>query len=296
MTRTQLIANYVPGKSFLHSLHPSTKIIIVLGMLLVVFFLRDIWLLLLLLMGALALVVWTGTIKNYIKSMIILLPIIFGLLFFQCVAPAFPKPWTVIAHVGPFTIYHEGAYHGIVLALRILTVASYALSFVMTTHPVDLFVTLRAWKVPYELCFMIITTLQLIPILQKEMNVIISAQRSRAMPATGFRALLPSIVPVFAGAIERVRQMSMTLESRAFGSSGHKTSIRKLRVKTVDYILTIISIILLVMAVWLIIINKGFDQSAEYIFPVAFAYTLFFGSVVGFLAVLIYFARQIGST
>jgi len=47
-------------------------------------------------------------------------------------------------------------------------------------------------------------TLQLIPILQNEFAIVLSAQKSRGLKGTGFSALLPSMVPVFVGAIERV--------------------------------------------------------------------------------------------
>ncbi|MFW5991633.1 MAG: energy-coupling factor transporter transmembrane component T family protein [Halanaerobiaceae bacterium] len=295
MADTQLIANYVSGDSFLHKLHPSTKIFWVLGVLFTVFFIKNPFILIFVYLTALLLVLKAKIWKTYFSSIIILFPIIFGLIFFQSVAPAFPKPWTALAHIGPFTLYNEGIYHGLVLSLRILSVASYALLFIITTHTGDLFATLRQWGIPYTLSFMVITTIQLIPILQKEMNVILSAQRSRAMQASGFSALLPSIIPVFAGAIERVKQMSMTLESRAFGSSGKKTSIRKLKLKLVDYILIVLTILIVIVAYYLIFTNNGFDISDTISFPIPFAMTMFFGSIVGFFGIIVYFARNVSS-
>jgi hypothetical protein len=49
------------------------------------------------------------------------------------------------------------------------------------------------------------------------------------MRAGGFAALLPSFVPVFAGAFERVQQLTISLESRAFGSTAERTSYRRIR-------------------------------------------------------------------
>jgi len=293
MNNMQLIANYVPGKSFFHRLHPSTKIIWVLGALLTVFFIKDPLIIFAFLVVVLVLIKASNTFATYRASLMLLLPIIFGLIFFQIVAPAFPKPWTPLARLGPFVLYNDGVYSALVLSLRIISVASFALLFIMTTYPGDLFTTMRMWGVPYEISFMVTTTIQLIPILQKEMNIILSAQRSRAMQASGFSALLPSIIPVFAGAIERVRQMSMTLESRAFGSSGKKTSIRQLKMGTLDYTLIILTIIALIGIFYLLWINQGFDRSQQMIFPAPAAIILFLGSIIGFFGILVLFARRI---
>ena len=96
----------------------------------------------------------------------------------------------------------------------------------MTLHPGELSSALQRAKVPYTVNFMITTTLQLIPIIQREFGIILSAQKSRAMQAQGFKALLPSIIPVFAGAIDRVSQLSMSLETRAFGANKERTLLR----------------------------------------------------------------------
>ena len=80
---------------------------------------------------------------------------------------------------------------------------------------------------PYLANLMLTMTLQLIPTLQREFDTVLAAQRARGMPSTGFRAVLPSFVPVFAGAFERIHQLTIGLESRGFGASGVRTSYRR---------------------------------------------------------------------
>ena len=109
-------------------------------------------------------------------------------------------------------------------------------------HPGELSSALQKARVPYTVNFMITTTLQLIPILQREFGIILSAQKSRAMEAQGFKALLPSIIPVFAGAIDRVSQLSMSLETRAFGASKERTLLRYKEFTTKETVLSILSL------------------------------------------------------
>ena len=120
----------------------------------------------------------------------------------------------------------------------------------MTLHPGELSSALQRAKVPYTVNFMITTTLQLIPILQREFGIILSAQKSRAMQAQGFKALLPSIIPVFAGAIDRVAQLSMSLESRAFGANKERTLLRYKKFTIKETVLSIASLLPIVIVIY----------------------------------------------
>jgi energy-coupling factor transport system permease protein len=164
----------------------------------------------------------------------------------------------------------------------------FALVMIMTTHPSDLFTSLGRLHVPYVLNFMLAMTLQLIPVLQREIGVVMSAQRSRGMKSTGFGAVIPSFVPVFAGAIERVQQLSISLESRAFGSSGHKTSYRRVSVRPMDWLVGILGVALLVGALALFISTNGLDMSRTLVFPPAVAIVLVGASAVLFVAFIAY--------
>jgi energy-coupling factor transport system permease protein len=136
---------------------------------------------------------------------------------------------------------------------------------------------------PYVLNFIFIMTLQLIPILQNEFGVVLNAQKSRAMKGSGFKAILPSMVPVFVGAIERVQQLSISLESRAFGSSGQKTSFRKVRMTPWDFVNLGIAVILSGITTYWVIVDKSLDWTQTLAFSPGFAIVLVLGATLGFL-------------
>ena len=172
-------------------------------------------------------VVLAKTLPSYLRTMVIFGPAAFAMIFLQSIVPpaVFDNP-QYLADLGPFSLYTESIIYGMLFSSRILCICTWSILMLMTLHPGELSSALQRAKVPYTVNFMITTTLQLIPIIQREFGIILSAQKSRAMQAQGFKALLPSIIPVFAGAIDRVSQLSMSLETRAFGANKERTLLR----------------------------------------------------------------------
>ncbi len=244
---------FVPRNSFFHRLHPVPKLIWAVGAIVMAFATRNPLVLLVLFVLGILFIAGAGVMRAYGRVMLVLFPISLSLIVFQALAPAFPQPWTPIAGFGPFTIYQEGIYSGLSLLLRTFAGSNFAVLLVLTTHPADLFTALQKFGVPHELNFMVSASLQLIPIVQREFQIVLSAQRSRGMRATGFGAAIPSMVPVFAGTIERVQQLAMSLESRAFGSKGAKTSLREVRASAKDGIFGLIGIVVTVAVTVLVL-------------------------------------------
>ena len=228
-----------------------------------------------------------GIWKSYLRVVLILFPISLTLILLQSIAPAFPRPWTPIVDLGLFTLYQEGIYSGLTLLLRIMCMTTFAMVMIMTSHPSDIFSSLQKIGLPYTMNFILTMTLQLIPILQSEFNIVLNAQKSRGMKGTGFSAILPSMVPVFVGAIERVQQLSISLESRAFGSTGNKTSFRQVYMGFKDYLVLAIGLVGSTLVTYWVIVDKSLDWSRTLTFSPAFAMTLFFGAAIGFAIFII---------
>lgn len=287
------VASFVPGHSSIHRLHTVPKLLWALTAITAAFLIRNVTFLLVLALFGCLLIALSGTWKAFIRAMLVIASVLFAMIFFQSVAPAFPRPWDPIATVGPLTIYRQGIYSGFVFSLRIIIGSAFGLLVVMTTHPADIFSVFRRLGLPYELSFMTLTTLQLIPILQREFTIIMSAQQSRGLRAQGFSALLPSIVPVFAGAIERVQQLAMSLESRAFGSAGKKTSLRENRARPLDYLVSALGVLALVGTVVFVSAVGTLDTSQSTVYPAWFAMVVFFGSAVLFVGLIARFVFSV---
>ncbi len=256
----------IPGDSPIHKIAPISKLAWSFGVLIISFMTRNPAILGTIVLLGLLLTVIAEVVKPMFRVMAILFPIYVIAVFLQSIAPAFPKPWTPIVALGPFTIYQEGIYSGITMFLRAFGMTLFAMVTIMTTHPSDLFSSLEKIGMPYVLNFILTVTLQLIPILQREFATVLSAQKSRGMKGTGFGAVLPSMVPVFVGAIERVQQLSISLESRAFGSTGDKTSYRNVVMRGIDYLILASGLIASVACAYWIIVDKSLDWSRTMVF------------------------------
>ena len=283
----------VPGDSIIHRINPLPKLIWVVGFLCMAFVTRNPMILLGLTIVGLLFVTLSGIWKEFLLVMRILVPISLMLIVLQSVAPAFPRPWTPIVNLLGLTIYQEGIYSGLSLLMRVTSVTTIAMVMIMTSHPSDLFTSLQKVGMPYVMNFILTMTLQLIPILQQEFAVVLNAQKSRGMKGTGFGAILPSMVPVFVGAIERVQQLSISLESRAFGSKGNKTSYRDVTVSVKDFMVGILGVILPAIGVYWLVVDKSLDWSRTMTFHPAFAIILFLGALIGFAGFVIVVLRMI---
>lgn len=281
----------VPGNSSIHRMNPLPKLLWTVGILALSFSTRNIAVLGATFIIGLLLVFYSRITKAYIKVAMILFPISLTLITLQSIAPAFPRPWTNIVGFGPFTIYQEGIYSGISLLLRIMAMTTWAMVTIMTSHPSDIFTSLKNIGMPYVLNFILVMTLQLIPILQREFGIVLNAQKSRAMKGSGFGAILPSMVPVFVGAIERVQQLSISLESRAFGSSGKKTSFRQVRMAFSDYVALLLGFLVTGAATYWVIVDKSLDWSHSLTFSPTFSIILVLSATIGFLAFVFFAIR-----
>lgn len=276
----------IPGDSAIHRITPVAKIVWVLGYVVLAFSTQNVLVLAGMALFAFTVGVAAGVTRPLLRGMAILVPIGSSLIALQLIAPPVARPWTLVGHIGPLALYSDGLYYGLVLLGRIVASLIIALVMVMTTHPSDLFTSLARLKVPYTLNFMLAMTLQLIPVFEREFGIIMSAQKSRGMKGTGFSAVLPSFVPVFVGAIERVQQLSISLESRGFGSAGEKTSYRQVRTRGGDWVVAVIGgVVLLTLSVYSI--SRGtWNLSASVTFDPTLVLTLFVVAVVAFVGTI----------
>jgi energy-coupling factor transport system permease protein len=277
----------IPGNSIIHRINPLAKLVWVVGYVVLAFSTQNIIILYSMALFALLLAPLAGVTKPLLKGALILVPVGSSLLALQIIAPAVERPWTPVGELGPLTLYGDGLYYGFVLLGRIVASLLMALVMVMTTHPSDLFTSFAKLKVPYTLNFMLAMTLQLIPVFQREVGIIMSAQKSRGMKGSGFSAVLPSFVPVFVGAIERVQQLSISLESRGFGSNGIKTSYRQVKGRPSDWVVGGIGVVVLGGLSAYSISRGTWNLSGEIVFPDLFVMITFIIAAVLFLGVIL---------
>ena len=277
----------IPGNSIIHRINPLAKLVWVVGYVVLAFSTQNIVILYSMAAFALLLAPIAGVTKPLLKACLILAPVGSSLLALQIIAPAMERPWTVVDQLGPLVLYSDGLYYGFVLLGRIVASLIVALVMVMTTHPSDLFTSFAKLKVPYTLNFMLAMTLQLIPVFEREVGIIMSAQKSRGMKGRGFSAVLPSFVPVFVGAIERVQQLSISLESRGFGSNGIKTSYRQVKGRPSDWVVGIVGAVAIVTLSTISIMKGTWSLATQVEFSPIFVLVVFLISATLFAGIVL---------
>ena len=230
MTRYSL---HVPGDTWLHRLHPLTKLSFSLAAAVIIFGGPGGWLAAFL-PGLLALLVlWraglflqaTRTGVRLLAPTVVMLFLIHG--FFH------PQNETLILSLGPFAIGQEGLAYAGLIAVRLAAVLATSLLLVLSTHPGELVQALTGAGMPHGLAYLLGSPLLLLPQMAGRVQVIQAAQQARGLETGGslaqrVRALFPLVAPLVFSALLDVEERSLALEVRGFSAPGPKTSLREL--------------------------------------------------------------------
>ena len=174
-----------------------------------------------------ALALWAGVGGPMWRAIRVLGPLAASVIVLQVVAPTHcPVGCTLLATMGPITITGEGLARGIAYVARLLAMASAGVVVLVTTRPADLFGALRRLRVPHPVALVLATTMELVPLLGREFDLVLDARRTRGLRATGFRAVVPALLPVFVAAFERVGRLAIAMEARGYGAGVPRTSYR----------------------------------------------------------------------
>lgn len=129
--------------------------------------------------------------------------------------------------------------------------------FVSTTRNEEFVLALIKVGLPYRVGFVISTALRLVPMIISHTATIGQAQRSRGLNLdTGnilqrIRKFMPLLIPVFASTIRSSGTLSMALEAKGFGAYPRRTFYLQLTLHPLDYALTLLSFLILGLAIYL---------------------------------------------
>ena len=142
------------------------------------------------------------------------------------------------------------------LTLRFVVLVESFSVFFLTTSPDHLGLALEQSHVPYEFCFAFTTAVRFVPVLAEEAQTIMDAQKARGLELERgnfikrIRNYIPILIPLIVNAIRRSLELAETMESRAWGATEKRTNLYVLRLKKPDFFLVMMSILMLVLAVY----------------------------------------------
>lgn len=233
-------AEYRPGDSALHKLHPATKTVL-LGCSICWAYLSPPLALPFILAVLVVVIVAAGVARSVLGGAVpVLVPLGVGLLVIHGLFTR--GDGTVLATLGPATFWRDGvalaARFFIVLAAFVLS----GLAFVTTTHPKKLMIALTEKGLPRKAGYVFVASMQLVPELQRRAGRILDAQRSRGLDTSGslrdrIGALVALLSPLLIGALISTQTRSLALDARGFSMNGPRTSLHIMPESMLDHTL-----------------------------------------------------------
>lgn len=155
---------------------------------------------------------------------------------------------------GGFFVYQEGFRYGAVQGLRSAIVLSIGLLMSWTTDPRNMLNGLVRLKIPYNIAFMVVTSMRFLPIILAEVATIVTVQRLRGFKPTRvgtgvIKTAINTLTPTLASCVRRASVLAISVEGRAFRAYDSRTYLKELRLTFLDkaIIFTGISIALVII-------------------------------------------------
>jgi len=247
---------YVAGRSWLHRLDPRVKLLAIVLSSVVMFF----WINLPLLVAGLVLIHVVLLAAGYPWERLATAWRAIGLLLALIVVvwPLFDHGGERLFQIGPIEVTSDGLLRGVANALRIAAINFLFVLWIGTTDARDLVRGFVRLGLPYRWGMALTIALRFIPTFAGTWATISDAQQARGLVLHGWwlrrsRQMLPILVASLVSALRASEQLAMTLESRGFGASRHRTVLRDIRMRPTDWLVLAVTVLVAVVLLWLTI-------------------------------------------
>lgn len=160
---------------------------------------------------------------------------------------------------GFISIYKEGVMKAVNLTSKLTAVVS-ALTMLTLITPVKTFtLALEKKGLNPKAAFILMLTLQMIPEMKKQANVIMDSQKARGVETEGnvfvrAKALIPVFIPLVLSSIANTEERAIMLEARGFSIGEKRTILYDIEETKNDKIMKILLIIFIILCiVWRIL-------------------------------------------
>lgn len=246
------ISLYVDQDTFLSRMHPFTKLVYIIAVLLIPL-LSGRLVMFGIMIGISLILLCTGrVIKKAMPLIAFSLTIILTVFIIQGL---FDHDNThVLFSLGFLHFYKEGLLYALQIGLNILNMLLGFAVFVLTTQPNDLVEDLEQIGFSPRFGYMISSVFQIVPQMSSTMKTITDAQRSRGLETEGslwtrMKSFIPLISPVVMNSLIDTRERAIALEVRGFNASNKKSYLHVHKMKTSEKIISIMMILCIIASV-----------------------------------------------
>jgi energy-coupling factor transport system permease protein len=241
---------YLNVKSFLHTLDPRTKMLIVLYFMATALMFVIPWYQLCLLVITLCYCAIGKSLSNVWRMRFVFLSIFVVTLII----------WVLSIHTGEklyLFITADGVNKGLSAGMGLIIIILSSVAFVSSTKIEELSAGLLKMGIPYKGAFALSTAIRMVPMIVSTGYTILQAQKSRGLDVDSgniyqrIKKYLPLMIPAIVTTIRGTNVFAMALESKGFGYSEKRTSYIQVKYRTRDYIITIFAILFFIIAVFI---------------------------------------------
>lgn len=228
-------------RAYLRRRNPTAKLAVALAISLLLVLVIDPVTPLLFLAATLAAGVALGEIRasTYARAIAPLLAVALGFVWSNALF-ATPAPGDqILASWGPVRISESGLRFGVGIALRGLAIGILSVTFIRSTDPTDLVVSLiHDARLPFRVGYALLAAYRFLPFVAQEYVQIRLAQRVRGVT----RSPVAGVLPLFATAIRRATRIAVAMDARGFAAAGRRTSFRVLPFTYADIAFALVAV------------------------------------------------------
>lgn len=192
-------------------------------------------------------------LKAYLSSILLIVVLIFAV---QVFIVHYDDTVPVWAFIG---FSQTGLDASLGITSKIAAICAAIMWFFQVTDTKDMVYAMERANFPKKMTFVIISTIQMVPQMSALSTTIMDAQKSRGIETEGglmvrMKAFVPMLGPLVLSLIQQTEERALALQSRAFLSKAHKTSLYQLDKRPVDMVIQIVCLVLFIgYVVWMVI-------------------------------------------
>lgn len=155
---------------------------------------------------------------------------------------------------GFISVYKEGVMKAIGLTSKLTAIVSALTMLTLITPVKDFTLALEKKGLNPKAAFILMLTLQTIPEMKKQADVIIDSQKARGIETEGnvfvrAKALIPIFIPLVLSSIANTEERAITLEARGFSVGEKRTILYDIEETKNDKIMKVILAIFIVLSI-----------------------------------------------
>ena len=160
----------------------------------------------------------------------------------------------VLLKVGIISVYKKGLFKAIILTSRITAFVSILTLLILITPAKDFTIALEKKGLNPKAAFILLLSLQMIPEMKKQANIIMNSQKSRGVETEGnilvrAKALIPVFIPLVLSSIVNTEEKAITLEARGFSIGEKRTILDDIKETEYDKKVKIFLVVFLILGI-----------------------------------------------